>query len=119
MMGIHTKFPDLCDAKNREKYMPKRNNHTQDSIYVVRQFAYIHEVAEISLFLGEKYRMQQYSFFSFKKKKTFETLISKPTVFVSCAQDSQWATKIAKKFYDLGLLAQASAPWIKPQKISH
>ena len=69
MMGIHTKFPDLCDAKNREKYTPKRNNHTQDSIYVVRQFAYIHEVAEISLFLGEKYRMQQYSFFSLKKKK--------------------------------------------------
>ena len=31
--------------------MPKKNNnHTQDSIYVVWQFAYIHGIAGISLF---------------------------------------------------------------------
>ena len=40
-------------CKNREKYTPKRNNHTLDNIYVVWQFAYVHGVAEISLFLGK------------------------------------------------------------------
>ena len=34
-----------------KKYTPKKNNHTQDNIYVVWQFAYIHRVAGISLFL--------------------------------------------------------------------
>ena len=42
--------------------MLKKNNHKQDSIYVVWQFAYIHGVAGISLFLGKKYRVQQYNF---------------------------------------------------------
>ena len=40
-------------CKNREKYTLKKNNHTQDSIYVVWQFVYVHRVAEISLFLGK------------------------------------------------------------------
>ena len=34
--------------------MPKKINHTQNSIYVVRQFAYIHGVAGISLFSKKK-----------------------------------------------------------------
>ena len=37
MMGIFTKFSDPRDAKIEEKYTPKKNNHTQDSIYMVRQ----------------------------------------------------------------------------------
>ena len=40
-------------CKNREKYTLKKNNHTQDNIYVVWQFAYVHRVAKISLFLGK------------------------------------------------------------------
>ena len=40
-------------CKNREKIMPKKNNYTQDSIYVVWQFAYVHGVIGISLFLGK------------------------------------------------------------------
>ena len=47
MIEIYTKFSNLWDAKNREKYTPKKNNHTQDSIYVIRQFAYVHRVAGI------------------------------------------------------------------------
>ena len=43
----------LVRCKNREKYTLKKNNHTQDSIYVVRQFAYVHRVVGISLFLGK------------------------------------------------------------------
>ena len=49
-MGICMKFSDLWyGKKNREKYMSKKNKHTQDSIYVIRQFAYIHEITRISL----------------------------------------------------------------------
>ena len=66
-MGICTKFLDLWDAKIEKKYTPKKNNHTQDSIYMVRQFAYVYEVAGISLFSRKKYRVWQYSFFISKK----------------------------------------------------
>ena len=54
MMGIFTIFLDPWDAKIEEKYMPKKNNHTQDSIYMVREFTYIHGVVGISLFSEKK-----------------------------------------------------------------
>ena len=59
MKGINTKFTNLWDAKI-EKNM--RQRITQDNIYVVRQFAYVHGVVEISLFIRKNYKMQQYSF---------------------------------------------------------
>ena len=40
-------------CKNREKYAPKKTI-IQDSIYFVRQFAYINRVAVISLFTRKK-----------------------------------------------------------------
>ena len=43
-------IPRHVRCKNREKYTLKKNNHTQDSIYVIRQFAYVHGVIGISLF---------------------------------------------------------------------
>ena len=54
MIGIFTKFSDPWDAKIEEKYMPKKNNHTQDNIYMVWQFTYIHGVVGISLFSEKK-----------------------------------------------------------------
>ena len=54
-MGIYTKFPDLWDVKNRENiYTKKKKNHTQDNIYVVREFAFVYRVAWISLFSRKK-----------------------------------------------------------------
>ena len=49
------KFLDLWDTKNKEKIYAKEkiNNDTQDSVYVIRQFAYVYGVAGISLFLGK------------------------------------------------------------------
>ena len=82
---------------------------------MVRQFAYVHGVAGISLLSRKKYKMQQYSFF-LSQKLHQETLIIKTMVSISCAQGLQWATKRAKNY---GLYAQAFAPWTKPQKISH
>lgn len=60
VMGICTILkPVRC--KNREKIRQKKkkiNNHTQNSIYVVWQFAYIHGVTKISLFSRKKYRLR-------------------------------------------------------------
>ena len=55
-------IPRPVRYKNRKKYIPKKNNHTQDNIYVVQQFTYVHEVAEISLFSRKKKK-------NIKKKK--------------------------------------------------
>ena len=50
MLGIQSKFQTWEKQKNKEKKMPKeKQSHAQDSIYVVRQFAYVHRVAGISL----------------------------------------------------------------------
>ena len=94
MMGICMKFLDLWDVKIEKKYTPKKNNHTQNRIYVIRQFAYIHEVTGISLFSRKNTKCSRTIFFSLKKH---QTLISKITVFISCAQDLQWATKKGSK----------------------
>ena len=53
--------------KNREKIHAKeKQSHAQDSIYVVRQFAYVHGVAGISLLLGKntEYHISDYNIFS-------------------------------------------------------
>ena len=50
MLGIQPKFQTCEKQKNREKKTSKeKQSHAQDSIYVVRQFAYDHRVAGISL----------------------------------------------------------------------
>ena len=50
MLEIQPKFQTFEKQKNREKKTPKeKQSHAQDSIYMVRQFAYVHRVAGISL----------------------------------------------------------------------
>lgn len=75
--------------------MSKKNNYIQDSIYIVRQFPYVHGVAVISQFSRKNTRCGNTVF---SLKNNIKTLISKITVFISCTQDSQWATKLAKNF---------------------
>ena len=90
--------------------MPKvKQSHAQDSIYVVRQFAYVHRVAGISL-LSKKITMCGYSVFLSQKQQQDKTLITKKKQLLYPAH-RQWVTKWAKKF----LSAQTSAPWTKPQ----
>ena len=116
MLGIQPKFQTYEKQKNRENKAPKeKQSHAHDSIYVVQQFAYVHKVAGISL-LSKKITMCGYNAFLSQKQQQDKTLITKKKkkkkmAFISCAQDSQCATKRAKKF----LSAQASAPWTKPQ----
>ena len=50
VQGILTKkFQPVRNKTNRENTRQRKQSHTQDNIYVVRQFAYIHGVAGISL----------------------------------------------------------------------
>ena len=50
MLEIQSKFQTYEKQKNRENKTPKeKQSHAQDSIYVVRQFAYVHRVVGISL----------------------------------------------------------------------
>ena len=94
MLGIQLKFQTCEKQKNREnKTRKEKQSHAQDSIYVVRQFAYVLGVARISL-LSKKITMCGYSVFLSQKQQQDKTLITKKkTAFISCAQDSQWATK--------------------------
>ena len=61
-------IPRPVRCKNREKYTAKKNNYTKDSIYMVRQFAYVRRVARDFTTLKKKYRVRQYSFFLSKKR---------------------------------------------------
>ena len=77
MLGIQLKFQTCEKQKNRENKTPKvKQSHAQDSIYVVRQFAYVHRVAGISL-LSKKITMCGYSVFLSQKQQQDKTLITK------------------------------------------
>ena len=46
---FNKKFQPVRNKTNRENTRKKKQSHAQDNIYVVRQFAYVHGVARISL----------------------------------------------------------------------
>ena len=76
MLEIQPKFQTFEKQKNREKKTPKeKQSHAQDSIYVVRQFAYVHKVARISLLLGKNTKMRlQYFLSIYKNMATTPTI---------------------------------------------
>ena len=47
--NLTKKFQLVRNKINRENTRKKKQSHAQDNIYVVRQFAYVHGVAGISL----------------------------------------------------------------------
>ena len=51
MQGIIPKSQPVRNKINRENTRQRKQSHAQDNIYVVRQFAYVHGVAGISLLL--------------------------------------------------------------------
>ena len=52
--GNKVEFPTCEKQKKIEKtHAKQKQSHAQDNIYVVRQFAYVHGVAEISLLSGK------------------------------------------------------------------
>ena len=86
MLGIQSKFQTCEKQKNKENKTPKeKQSHAQDSIYVVRQFAYVHRVVGILLLL-KKITMCGYNIFLSQKQQQDKTLITKKkTAFISCA----------------------------------
>ena len=51
---------NIHEIERKKKYAPKKII-TQDNIYVILQFVHVYIVLVISLFIGKKYKMQQYS----------------------------------------------------------
>ena len=47
--NFNPKFQPVRNKTNRENTRQRKQSQAQDNIYVVRQFAYVHEVAGISL----------------------------------------------------------------------
>ena len=77
MLGIQLKFQTCEKQKNREnKTRKEKQSHAQDSIYVVRQFAYVLGVARISL-LSKKITMCGYNVLLSQKQQQDKTLITK------------------------------------------
>ena len=68
MLGIQLKFQTYEKQKNKENKTPKeKQSHAQDSIYVVRQFAYVYRVVGI-LLLSKKITMCGYTVFLSQKQ---------------------------------------------------
>ena len=73
---------------------------------IIRTRQYLHGSANLPTsmelqgfhYYREKIQRVAILFFSLSQKLHQKTLITKTTVYISCAQDSQWATKQAKKF---------------------
>ena len=98
MLGIQPKFQTCEKQKNRENKTPKvKQSHAQDSIYVVRQFTYVHRVAGISL-LSKKITMCGYSVFLSQKQQD-KTLITKKNSFYILRTGFTMGYKTGKKFF--------------------
>ena len=72
--------------KNRETHAKEKQSHAQDSIYMVRQFAYVHGVEEISLLSGKKYATMFHTLKNDNNNKT-------PKEKQSHAQDSIYVVR--------------------------
>ena len=90
-----------------QKLQPWNPNHQNIGFYILRTWF------TIGYKTATKYKVLQYSFFFSLKNYNHKTLITKTTVSISYAQDSQLY------LYGLSLSAQTFAPWTKSQKISH
>ena len=87
--------------KIEKTYTPKKkNNHTQDNIYMVRQFAYVHGVAGI-LLLSEKKKIQDAATIVLHHKNT----ATKPTI-KTLIKVGFYYTKWAKK-----KISRGRCPW--------
>ena len=87
----------------------KKKNYTQDSIYVIRQFAYVHGVAGISLFSRKNIEC---SSTVFSLKTTWNSNLQNKIFLYPAHKIHSELQKRAKNC--LVLSAQASTPWTKP-----
>jgi len=95
-------------------YVKEKINYTHKTVFT--WFGNLLASTELHRFHYYQGKIQNAAvqFFFFLTKLQQQTLITKATFSTSYVQDSQWATKWAKKFS-----AQVVVPWTKSQKISH
>ena len=73
MKGINLNSQLVREKKKKKRQ--RKQSHTQDNIYVVQQFAYVHKVARISLLLGKNTKMRlQYFLSIYKNMATTPTI---------------------------------------------
>ena len=95
------------NKKNRENTRQRRQSHAQDNIYVVRQFAYVHGVAGISLLSGRNTKCG-YHIFSLRKndntkKKNPNNQITLSTSGGLSMSASAWAYRPKSPLHGLSL----------------
>ena len=87
---------------------------------MVRQFVYVYGVAEISLLSEKNTKCGCTVFFSLKKTTTTNPTHQNNVFLHPAYKIQKGLQKERKKFPEgLGLSAQTSTPWTKPQKISY
>ena len=108
--NIH-EIPTSIRCKNRDKIYAKKKkkNYTQDSIYVIRQFTYVHGVVGISLFSRKNIECGSTVF---SLKTTWNSNLQNKNFLYPSHKIHNGLQKRAKNY--LGLSAQAFAPWTKP-----
>ena len=76
----------MRNKKIEKTYTKEKQSHAQDNIYVVRQFAYVHGVAGISLLSGKitkcGLRLQYFSLTKTQQQHHTKTLITKVNFYI-------------------------------------
>ena len=75
--------------QNRGKKYVSKKTITQNNIYMVWQFVYVHGVAVISISIGKTIRCNCTVFLSLKSQNNKPNPNLKTTIFLLCAPDSQ------------------------------
>ena len=102
MLGIQPKFQTCEKQKNREKKTPKeKQSHTHKIVFT--WFGNLPTSTELQKFHYYKRKLQcavtVFFFSKTTKRQNPNHKKKKKTAFISCAQDSQWATKTGQKFF--------------------
>ena len=94
-------IPKPMRCKNREKIFVREKIYIRKKIIthkiVFMWFGNLPISTELQGFHYSQEKIQSAAVQFFSLKNNIKTLISKTTIFISCAQDSQWAQKRAKK----------------------
>ena len=114
----------MRNKKIEKTHAKEKQSHTQDNIYVIRQFAYVNGVVGISLLLGKNTKCSSTVFLSLKKLQP-QILITKNCVFYIPRTGFTMGYKTSQKIFPgalpsnpprgLSISAKTWACWPKPQ----
>ena len=117
-----TRNSQTCDKQNRENTCQRKKNHTHKPIFTwFGNLPTFTELQEFHYYQG-KVQSATVQYFSLSRTITTRNPNHQKTVLHSTHKihnGLQNGPKIVHECSGLGLSTQASAPWTKPQKISH